>query len=186
MSQKTFKIFTSASKAKLKTLFQVYTNENKDSGILQKAWKCIAGDVHSQGLRRLHRLWASLLANRFHTRKSHGFPLRVNPILVFAANQLSTTSTVTHCKSIGSSRAARSRQQKPNLDFSTRSCQPLSPERGQFAPRINISYLESLWTIAISRNSSGQHHSGRCAIVKSRLRTNFASCILPIYSFLSI
>lgn len=120
--QKTFKILASAWKAKLKTLFHVDTNENKESGILQKAWKCITGDVHSQGLQRLHRLWASLLANRFYTRKSHGFPLRVNPILVFAANQLSTTSTVAHCKSIGSS----SRSQ-PTAKTESRLLDPIVP-----------------------------------------------------------
>lgn len=101
------------------------------------------GNVHSQKPRRLHRLRPSLLANRCHARKNHRLLLRVNPILVFAADQLST-STVAHCKSIGSSQAARSRQQKPNLDFSP--CRPVR-FRDQFAPRINISYLESPWTI---------------------------------------
>lgn len=104
------------------------------------------------------------MANRFHARKSHGFPLRVNPILVFATNQLSMTSTVAHCKSIGSSRAARSRQQKPNLDFSSRSCLPLSPERGsQFASRINISYVDSL--------ERSQYYGIRADIIQAGART---------------
>lgn len=87
------------------------------------------------------------LANRCHARKSHELLPRVNPILVFAADQLSTTSTVAHCESIGSSRAARSRQQKPNLDFSAPSCRPARRFRDQFALRINISYLGSPRTI---------------------------------------
>jgi len=108
--------------------------------------------------------------------KATGLP-RVNPILVFAADQHSTTSTVAHCKSIGSLRrplAAGSKNQISTSPPCARSFpRPVRSSNKYFLSRLPLND-------PISRNSSGWHHSGRCSIAKSKLRTNFALCILPI------